>query len=345
MKRKILSIILAALTLASFTACSSSPAEESSSGTDTSSTTTGGDTSETYDITVIIKATDSSYWQTVLMGAEAAAAESGGKINVTTAGPASETGMAEQITILENAILAEPDGIVIASISSESTVPAVEEAVEAGIPVVTVDNKLQTDVYTQHLATDHYAASATAAEDMVKQWTAAGIDPAGQKVAIISADSGSAVNQARCEGFADKIQELVPEIVILETQYCDNDIAKAQDTVDNLILANPELIGVFGDNNHMGNGIANSIQSNEKGGQIIAYAFDSDDTEIAAIKEGTLTGIVVQDPYGMGYNGVLAAVEAIQGNEVEKDIVAATTLVTKENIADEAVEKLLYPGK
>ncbi len=337
MKKRILSLILASLTLVSLTACSNETATEAET------TTTEG--SEAYNITVIIKATDSSYWQTVLMGAQAAADESGGKITVTTAGPASETGMAEQVTILENAVLSEPDGIVIASISSESTVPAVEEAVAAGIPVVTVDNKLQTDAYTQHLATDHYAASATAAEDMVKQWEAAGIDPAGQKVAIISADSGSAVNQARCEGFTDKIMELVPEIVVLETQYCDNDIAKAQDTVDNLILANPELIGVFGDNNHMGNGIANSIESNEKGGEIIAYAFDSDDTEIAAIKNGVLTGIVVQDPYGMGYNGVLAAVAAIEGNEVEKDIVAQTTLVTQANIEEEAVQKLLYPGQ
>ncbi len=298
-----------------------------------------------YNITVIIKATDSDYWQTVLLGAKAAAADSNGAIVVTTAGPASETDIDEQVNILENAISAKPDGIVIASISSDATVPAAEEAVNAGIPVVTVDNKLNTDVYTQHLATDHYAAAATAAEDMVKQWQAKGIDPAGKKVAVISADSGSAVNQARCEGFLDKIKELVTDIQPIETQYCDNDIAKALDATDNLILANSDLIGIFGDNNHMGDGIANSIQQNEKQDSIVAYAFDSDDTEIAAIENGYLTGIVVQDPYGMGYNGVLAAVSALKGESVEHDVVAATTLVTKENLGDAEVQKLLYPGK
>lgn len=298
-----------------------------------------------YHISVVIKATDSSYWQTLLMGAKATAAESNGKIAVTTAGPASETDIDEQVTILENIVSSRPDGIVIAAISSESITPVVENAVASGIPVVTVDNKLDTDVYLQHLATDHYAASADAASQMVEGWKKAGIDYQGKKVAIISADSGSAVNQARCEGFADKIRELVPSIEIIATQYCDNDIAKAQDAVDNLILANPDLIGIFGDNNHMGDGISNSIEQFGKGGQISAYAFDSDDTEIAAIRNGVLTGIVVQDPYGMGYDGVMAVVDYLEGNNVEHDVVAATTLVTLQNIDEPEVQALLYPGK
>lgn len=355
MKKKVLAWTMAAVMTAALTACggngsgTTAPAQqaaakENSEGERSQEKQAEG-AKDGYKVTVIIKATDSSYWQTVLLGAQAAADASNGEIVVTTAGPASETDLDEQVTILENAVAAEPDGIVIASISSEATVPAVEDAAAAGIPVVTVDNKLATDVYTQHLATDHYAAAATAAEDMVEQWKKAGIDPAGKKVAIVSADSGSAVNQARCEGFADKIKELAADITVIETQYCDNDIAKAQDCVDNLILANEDLVGIFGDNNHMGDGIANSIAQNGKEGAIMAYAFDSDDTEIAAIQNGALTGIVVQDPFGMGHDGVLAAVAAAKGETVEHDIVAVTTLVTKANLEDADVQKLLYPDK
>ncbi|MDO5408086.1 MAG: ABC transporter substrate-binding protein [Eubacteriales bacterium] len=357
MKKRVLALAMAAMMAAGLTACggntpketeaAKAAATEAATAAAENKTEAAGSEEKTgpYKVTVIIKATDSSYWQTVLLGAQAAADESNGEIEVSTAGPASETDIDEQVTILENAVSAKPDGIVIASISSDATVPATEEAVAAGIPVVTVDNKLATDVYTQHLATDHYAAAATAAEDMLAKWEAAGIDAAGKKVAVISADSGSAVNQARCEGFADKIKELAPDVTLIETQYCDNDIAKAQDTVDNLILANEDLVGIFGDNNHMGDGIANSIAQNGKEGSIIAYAFDSDDTEIEAIKNGALTGIVVQDPYGMGHDGVLAAIASLKGETVEHDVVAATTLVTKENLEDENVQKLLYPGK
>ncbi len=349
--KKILAIILAMALVLSLVACGTTA--DSTTGDDNTQVaeennaqeTESGNTEDVYEITVIIKATDSNYWQTVLMGAQAAADDSGGKIRVTTAGPASETDIDQQVTILENAIASNPHGIVIASISSDSTVPAVEDAMGKGIPIVTVDNKLNTDKYTQHLATNHYDASADAASAMVEKWNEAGIDPTGKKVVAISADSGSAVNQARVEGFIDKITELVPGIQVLETQYADNDIAKAQDAVDNLILANPEIIGIFGDNNHMGNGIANSIEQNGKAGEIISYAFDSDDTEIEAIKNGVLTGIVVQNPYGMGYDGVLAAVAALEGKELQKDIEAQTTLVTQANIEDEDVQKLLYPDK
>ena len=343
--KKILSMIIAISLVIGTSACSQkeTPAPEANETPVTETPAPEGD--EAYKVTVIIKATDSNYWQTVLMGAQAAADESNGKIKVTTAGPASETDIDEQVTILENAIASSPDGIVIASISSDSTVPAVEDAVSKGIPVVTVDNKLNTDKYTQHLATNHYDASSEAAEAMVAKWEKNGVNPAGKKVVAISADSGSAVNQARVKGFLDKIKELVPDIVILETQYAENDIGKAQDTLDNLILANPDLIGVFGDNNHMGNGIANSIEQNGKAGNITSYAFDSDDTEIAAIKNGILTGIVVQDPFGMGYNGVLAVIDFLNGKSIEKDVTAATTLVTQENIEEEAAMKLLYPGK
>ncbi|WP_195199610.1 substrate-binding domain-containing protein [Faecalispora jeddahensis] len=342
MKKKVLSVFLAAAMAVSLGACggTTTPAPASSGGSGASSA--GKDT---YNVTVIIKATDSSYWQTLLLGAKAAAEESNGKIKVTTDGPASETDIDKQVTILENAIAAKPDGIVLASISSTSTVPAVEQANAAGIPVVTVDNKLETDAYTQHIATDHAIAAATAAADMVEQWKAKGIDPAGKKVALISADSGSAVNQARCKGFTDEIKRLVPGIVVLETQYCDNDIQKALDAADNLVLANQDLIGIFGDNNHMGDGIAKAMEQSKKGDKIVTYAFDSDDTEIDAIQNGNLTGIVVQDPFGMGYNGVLAAVSKLEGKDLEKDKVSETTLVTKKNIQEDAVQKLLYPGK
>lgn len=335
--KKLLMLLLSMLLVGALAACQPSADDPNGDGN-------GGD-DDVFEITVIIKATDSNYWQTVLLGAQAAAADSNGTIRVTTAGPTSETDIGEQVTILENAITAGPDGIVIASISSDATVPAVEDAVGRGIPVVTVDNKLNTDAYSQHLATNHYDAAAEAAEEMAKKWADDGVDADGKKVVVLSADSGSAVNQARTNGFIDKITELVPGIVVLETQYADNDIGRAQDILDNLIIANPDLIGVFGDNNHMGNGIANSIEQNNKGDEIVSFAFDSDDTQIAAIQNGVLTGLVVQDPFGMGYNGVLAAVEVAKGNSVTKDVVAATTLVTIDNMNDPAVQKLLYPGQ
>ena len=293
-----------------------------------------------YDITVIIKATDSDYWQILASGALAAAEESDGAINVTIAGPPSELDIDEQVTIFENTIQAGPDGIVIAATLGETVVDAVAASVEAGIPVVALDEYIPSDLVSTFMATDHAAASAETADLMVAEWEAAGIDPSGQSVVVISAVAGAGVNVARTNGFIDRITYLVPDINVLETQYADNDIARATDIANSLISANPDLIGIFGDNNHMGVGIALAIE--ETGRQdIITYAFDANQQQVDAIHAGNLTGMVVQDPWGMGYNGVLDVIRAINGEDLPARVAVPVTVVTAANINDDDVQTLL----
>lgn len=341
MKKKVLVIFLVLTLVFGLVACGTDSKDTANDG----GQDVGSQNDKPYEISVIIKATDSDYWQTLLLGAKAAEADSGGKIKVTTDGPPSEIDIEEQVSILENAIATNPDGIVIASTSTDATVPAVEEAMGKGIPVITVDNKLTTDNYTSFLATDHALAAGMAAEAMVEDWENRGVDPAGKKVIVISSVAGTKVNTDRTEGFINKITELVPNIQVLETQYADNDISKALSIAENTMAANPDLIGIFGDNNHMGVGVAKALEEAEKQDEIVAYAFDADPDEIEAIKNGVLRGIVVQDPFGMGYNGVISAVDAIEGKTVEKDVIIDATIVTKDNMEEEDIQKLLYPGK
>lgn len=307
------------------------------------SANTGGENAEPYKISVIVKATDSDYWQTLLAGAKAAERDCGGKVIVTTDGPPSETDIDKQVSILENVISTQPDAIVISSTSSDATVPAIENAMSQGIPVITIDNKLNTDNYTSFLATDHRIAAASAAEAMVDDWKEMGIDPSGKKVIVISSVAGTKVNTERTEGFIEKITELVPEIVVLETQYGDNDISKALSIAENTIAANPDLIGIFADNNHMGVGVAKALEETGKHNDVVCYAFDTNEDEIKALKDGILKGLVVQNPFGMGYDGVMFAVDAIEGKPVSKDVIIEATIVTKENMDEPEIHKLLYP--
>jgi len=292
-----------------------------------------------YDITVIIKATDSDYWQILASGALAFADANDG-VTVTIQGPPSELDIDEQVTIFENAIQAGPDGIVIAATAGETVVNAVADSVAAGIPVVALDEHIPSDEVSTFLATDHALAAGETADLMVAEWEAAGIDPSGMDVVVISAVAGAGVNVARTNGFIDRITELVPDINVLETQYADNDIARATDIAGGLIAANPDLIGIFGDNNHMGVGIALAIE--ETGRQdIITYAFDANQQQVDAIHEGNLTGMVVQDPWGMGYNGVADVIRAINGEELVDSVAVPVTVVTADNINEEAIQELL----
>jgi ribose transport system substrate-binding protein len=344
MKRKLLVLFLALTLVIGLVGCGTDAPESTPAPEPTPNNGQAG-ADEPLKISVIIKATDSDYWQTLLLGAKAAETELNGKVVVTTDGPPSEINIEEQVSILENVIATDPDGIVIASTSTDATVPAVEDAMGKGIPVITVDNKLNTDNYTSFLATNHSLAAGMAAEAMAKDWEAKGIDAAGKKVMVISSVAGTKVNTDRTEGFINKITELVPGIQVLETQYADNDISKALSIAENTMAANPDLIGVFGDNNHMGVGISKAIEEAGKQDEIVAYAFDADPDEIEAIKNGVLRGIVVQDPFGMGYQGVMSAIDAIEGKTVEKDVIVDATIVTLDNMEEEPIQKLLYPGK
>jgi len=348
MKKKLLVLLLSLfVVMAAFSGCATdteapTPAE---TPTETPAETTeeppaAAEDNEPYNVTVIIKATDSDYWQILASGALAAAEQSNGAINVVIDGPPSELDIAQQVAIFENTIQTAPDAIVIAATSGETVVNAVEEATAAGIPVVALDERIPSDYVVTFLATDHALAAGETADLMVAEWEEAGIDPSGMDVVVISAVAGAGVNVARTNGFIDRIRELVPDINVLETQYADNDIARATDIANNLIVANPNLIGIFGDNNHMGVGIALAIE--ETGRQdIITYAFDANQQQVDAINEGNLTGMVVQDPWGMGFNGVLDAIRFIHGESLPTEVAVPVVIVTRANIDAADVQELL----
>ena len=118
-------------------------------------------------IPVIIKATDSDFWQYVWVGAKNYELENPGKVKVTLYGPKSEADIDKQIAILEDVIAKNPKCIVMASTSSDAPVAAFEKARAAGTKIVTVDNKVKTEVES-FLATDNVKGGGLAAEKLVE---------------------------------------------------------------------------------------------------------------------------------------------------------------------------------
>ena len=294
------------------------------------------------EIPVIIKATDSDFWQYVWVGAKNFALENPDKASVTLYGPKSEADIDKQISILEDVIAKNPQCIVIASTSSDAPVAAMERAAEAGIKIVTIDNKVNTESVSTLLATDNVKGGALAADQMLAGWEAKGIEPVG-KVAVISAMAGVQVLVNRDEGFINRMKEIAPEVEILETRYTDNDIVKALGVAKDLMAANADLIGIFADNNHTGDGTARAIIEDQTQDSLVAVAFDSDPEEIKAVQDGVLFALILQDPYGMGHNGVDSCLQAIGGTDLEDYVDTGATAVTAENVADEDIQGLLDP--
>lgn len=294
-------------------------------------------------VAVIIKATDSEFWQSVLLGAENYAKENPTKVKIKTYGPPSEADIDQQVAILENVISTNPDGIVIASTSSDATVPAIDRAVSEGIPVVTVDNRVNTDKITTHLSTDNLKGGALAADMLVENLKKNGTPLKGD-IGLISSMAGVKVLADRDEGFIKRLKEIAPDLKILPVRYADNDILKALGAAEDMLTANPNIVGFFGDNNHMGDGISRALKERQLQDKIVAVAYDTDPEEVASLKEGVLKALIVQDPYGMGYKGVDTVLKAINKEPVEdKYIDTGVTAITPENMEDAKMKALLDP--
>lgn len=299
----------------------------------------------TYHIAVIVKAVNSDFWQTLLTGAKSAMADHPDQVSVATYGPPEESDIEMQVRILEDVIAEGPDAVVIASTSNDLTIPAIRSAEDKGIPVITIDNQINEDCYTAFLATDNRAAAAVAADAMVADWERAGISPLNKRFLVINSSRSSNVDRIRDEGFIDRMRERVQGIEMLDIQYVENDPDLTAQVVREAAERDHGLIGIFADNDMTGIGVANGIREAGAAGRVFAYAFDSNEAEIQAVKDGCLTGMIVQDPFGMGYKGVMYAVDALEGRMVPKSTDTGATIVTKNNLEVPAVQKLLYPDK
>ncbi len=308
-------------------------------------TAAGAKHTKPYNIAVIIKATDSDFWQYVIIGGVNYGLDNPDKAKVTWYGPKSEADIDKQVAIVEDIISKKPDAIVIASTSSDATVPALEKAIDQGIAVVTIDNRVHSDKIPAFLATNNKVGGALCADQMVANLKAQGV-PLKGSVGLISAMAGIQVLTDRDQGFRDRMKEIAPEVTVLETRFTDNDIAKSLAAAEDIGTSQGDkLIGIFADNNHTGDGVARMITERNLGNKVVGVAYDSDPEEVSALKSGALKALILQDPYGMGYKGCTTAVTLLEGGSVPKYVDTGCTAVTPANMNDKNIQDLLDPTR
>lgn len=305
-------------------------------GGDTGGTSTdGGSSSSEKYVAVISKGYQHEFWKTVEQGCNAAAEELG--LKVTFEGPDSETEVDRQIEMVENAITKKASAIMLAPLDNKALLPVVQKAEEKGIPVITFDSDLDSEIQKSFVATDNKAAGAVAAQEMAKLIGEEG------KVAIVAHNEGTTTAQERRDGFKEEIEAKFPKIQIVSIQYSDGDHAKALAKATDIMTANPDLKGLYATNEGAAIGVATAIKEKGKQDDIIMVGFDSSDQEIQFLKDKYIDGFVVQNPYNMGYLGVKACADVLDGKTVESRIDTGATYVSLENFDEDSIQKLLYP--
>ena len=285
-------------------------------------------------IPVISKGFQHQFWQAVKLGSENAAKEF--NVDITFEGPETEAMVDKQMEMLQTAIDKKPAAICFAAVDSKAAIPLLEKAKAAGIPIIGFDSGVDSDIPVTTAATNNVAAAAMAADKMVELIGGSG------EVAIIAHDQTSRTGIDRVKGFTDEIKNKYPNITIVDTQYGGGDQLKSTDISKAIMQANPDLKGFFGANEGSIIGVLNAAKELNKEGQIVIIGYDSGQQQLDAIRSGVEAGAITQDPIGIGYKCVEAAVKAMKGETLPKTIDTGFHWYDKTNIDSDQIKPLLY---
>ena len=373
MKKKLVAMLLMTTMVLSLAACSGNK-DDSSGGSDDSDTKTSSESGDSSDLKfeIVSKGFQHQYWQAVLKGAENKADELGVTINFV--GPNSESDIADQVQMLNNAINAKPSAIGLAALDTSACLDAIQSSMDSGIPIIGFDSGVPDapeGAVLANCATDNYAAGELAGEEMYKG-IADRIKDASDtvRIGVLGQDATSESITQRGLGFIDKIHELITaegKTVSIEgndkyvadskgEKVSDADViieilVPAQVTSElsaidcQTLLNKSDTIAVYGSNQHSGEAMVTANENLKKFGtgddKIIGVAFDSGEVIKGAVADGIFFGAVTQAPVAMGEALVQQLYNAATGETVE-DIDTGCQWYTADNMNDEEIAQNLY---
>lgn len=288
-------------------------------------------------IAVVPKGTAHEFWKSVQAGTVRAGKEGG--VSVSFTGPAREDDREQQIALVQNLIGGKVSAIVLAPLDEKALVEPVRQAKAAGIAVVIIDSPLQGEAgkdFVTIVSTDNYKGGEIAGEALAKAMGGKG------KALVLRYNEGSASTTQREEGFVAAAKKAGLEVVDPK-RYAGVTRASAQEAAENLLAANGDIAGVFCPNESSAFGMLLALRSRGMAGKVKFVGFDSSEAVVDAMKKGEIAGLVLQNPIRMGYLGVKAAIDVLDGKKVEARIDTGAMLVTPENMERAEVVELLRP--
>jgi ribose transport system substrate-binding protein len=273
-------------------------------------------------IAVVLKTLSSTYWQTVLGGAQLAANELG--IEIIPLGPPAEDAVEEQINMLQNVISQKVDAIVFSPSQAPTAVPVLAKAKAAGIPVIVIDTPMPPnfDDYVTFIGSNNIQIGILGAQEMIKAM------PKGGKVLLLEGAPGNVAMTERADGAEKTFKDA--GFIISDRQPAYSDRERAYSITQN-VLQKGDIDGVFAANDEQALGAYRALT--QLGKTAVVLGVDGNPDAKESVRDGGLFGTVAQAADQMGYLGVMRAIDAINGKSVPKKIDAPTPVVTKANVA------------
>ena len=269
------------------------PASTGSDNPDAENTANGG----TYKIIYLTPSTASDFWSQVETGIQQAMKDYqeqlGVTINYEVMGPAEESDAEGYVTAFENAIAAQPDAILTATLNIDPTIPKAKEATDAGIILNFVNCGLgngndgaHSDKYNEFYYCSNTTIGEMAAQAFLDAMEAQNLSTESGTIGMQMNMENAALN-FRMQGFADYMAEKAPGLTLTDIQYNGNDSADAQADAEGTISAHKDdLIGIYAGNNVTCDGVCAALRAANMNSGVVSVGVDSDDIEIAALRDG-----------------------------------------------------------
>ena len=288
-------------------------------------------------LAVVPKSVGLDYWTKVHDGATCAASQMRG-VDVTWNGVTDETDVVGQLDLLNNYIAQGVNGLVFAATDATAMNEVATNAMKSGIKVVEIDSGTQPlPKSVPLLETDNIGAAKLAAQELDKA-----IGPKGGKVAIIAFHAGSQTNDQRVQGFEAGLKKY-PNLKLVGIQYSQNDYNTALTVASNVLTANPDLKGFFAANEASDIGAVEAVRIAHMTGKVKIIGWDTSPDEVEGVRQGIVSGLISQDPFRMGYDGVRAAVAMLRNQGTPPSENTGVVVVTKSNLNNPTVQQFVNP--
>jgi ribose transport system substrate-binding protein len=287
-------------------------------------------------IAVIPMGTTHEFWKSVHAGALTAARELG--VEIIWKGPLNEDDRNEQVQVVETLAGAGVDALVLSPLDDRALLRPVADARRAGIPTVIFNSALQGDEHVAFISTDNFQGGVMAARAMGRLTAGRG------RLILMRLKVGVEGTTKREEGFLATLRAEFPEIAVLsDNQYAGTSTEMAYQTMENLLSRFTGVDAVFTPNESTTFGALRALQDHGLAGKVIHVGFDASAKLIEALEKREVRGLVLQDPFAMGYLSLKTAVAHLRGEPYEKTAATALVLATPENMNEPTVRRLLRP--
>ncbi len=316
MKKRLLAMLMAGAMALTMTACG-----DSSTAAPDGGAAAGG---KSYRIALCMSHQTNAFTTAVSAGAKAKAEELGITVDVFDG----KQDQATQTSQIEQAINSGYDGILVEPVSVDGIVPAIKEANEAEVPVITVVQKMSgQEQYAQaYCGGDDSKAGELQMEKVCEELGGKG------NIAVLYGPMGSDGQLIRKQGY-DKVLQANPDVKMMFDETANWVTADALTLVENWLQTGTELNAIVAQNDGMAMGALKAVEDANMQDQIKVYGVDAVDDAVAAIAAGRLTGTISQDAPGQGALGVETMFKLLSGETVPPTSYTECIWINVDNVA------------